>query len=545
MHTPIVRLVPLVLACAPLACTALPWPQWDECEGAGCTSTDSPSETTSPTTGASGVQTVTGDADDTGSTSSGLGTETTGEPADELPAIVGYELTPDPIQYNGLITVSVTAEHADGIRMQLGTGDPLELTPLAPGIFGGEIAVYSGLENGPRAALLTPWDATQDGATVEAPYTIALPEPGSEGHWESGNTIGQGQIAAMGVLPGGDVIELGTLFTNNGARCYTRRRDKGGAWKMSDAVTLFPDEQCSAIDLKIDAQGVMFALVNRKVGNQARWWLVRMPAWQAEPEIVDKGDEGETAVALATHPSGMVAACLFAPTPELDDDARVRIYRPNLPGETRTFDYQPADKLPHVFSERTRDCVFAGDVLALVGEANGKHGTENEFRDRLFILTVDTNKPTLGEWNIAPPGAKTQSGAQAVDVGNLGRLVVAAFVCDDDCKPEGELRTYAQPGNLADVKPLGTFPTEGFAVQDLVWSPAGYAVVATGGTKGSEAAFTVRAFADDKVDPVWTYARTDAGMLHLALALAIGKYGEVYAGGLGENGYPAVAYIGG
>ena len=61
----------------------------------------------------------------------------------------------------------------------------------------------------------------------------------------------------------------------------------------------------------------------------------------------------------------------------------------------------------------------------------------------------------------------------------------------------------------------------------------------------TRAAFTVRAFADDKVDPVWTYARTDAGMLHLALALAIGKYGEVYAGGLGENGYPAVAYIGG
>lgn len=41
------------------------------------------------------------------------------------------------------------------------------------------------------------------------------------------------------------------------------------------------------------------------------------------------------------------------------------------------------------------------------------------------------------------------------------------------------------------------------------------------------------------------YVRADGGVLHLALALAIGKYGEVYAGGFGENGYPAVAYIGG
>ena len=547
MSTPILRFAPLALSCVSLACSALPWPQWDECESAGCgsTSTDSPSETTTPTTGASGVQTVTGDVDEAGSTSSGPGTETSGEPADEPPAIVGFELTPDPIQFNGPITVSATAEHADGIRMQLGAGDPIELDALAPGVFAGEIVIYSGLDNGPRFALLTPWRATTDGETVEAPYTIALPEPGSEGHWETGNTIGQGQIAAMGVLPGGDVIELGTLFTNDGARCYVRRRDKGGAWKMSDVVPIFPGDACSALDLTVDPQGAMFVLVNRKVGNQTRWWLARIPAWQAEPEIVDKGDEAETAVALAAHPSGTVAACLFAPTPALDDDARVRIYRPNLPGETRTFDYQPPDNLPHRFSERTRDCVLAGDVLALVGEMNGKHGMEDKPRNRMFIARIDTNDPGVPVWNVALPDVHTQSGAQAAAVDGLGHLVVAGIVCDDDCQPEGELRTYGLQGDLADVKSLGTFPTEGFAVQDVAWSPAGYAVVATGGEKGSEAAFTVRAFDPEKVEPVWTYVRADGGVLHLALALAIGKYGEVYAGGFGENGYPAVAYIGG
>jgi len=78
-----------------------------------------------------------------------------------------------------------------------------------------------------------------------------------------------------------------------------------------------------------------------------------------------------------------------------------------------------------------------------------------------------------------------------------------------------------------------------------VWSPAGYAMVATGGTQGNEPAFTVRAFTPTKVAPVWTFTRKDDQALHLALALALGPYAEVYAGGLGANGYPAVAYIGG
>lgn len=206
------------------------------------------------------------------------------------------------------------------------------------------------------------------------------------------------------------------------------------------------------------------------------------------------------------------------------------------------FDYREAGKKPsHWFSERTRDCVFAGDSLVLVGEARGRHGEELFDRDRLFILRADAEA-----WTVAPPGVKTtQSGAQAVDVDDLGRLVIAGYACDDACAaPEGELRVY-DVGELAGLVPLGVFPTKQFAVQDLAWSPAGYAVVATGGLKGNEAAFTVQAFASMKIEPAWTYVRKDGGVLHMAFAVAIGKYGEVYAGGFGANGYPAVAYIGG
>ena len=117
--------------------------------------------------------------------------------------------------------------------------------------------------------------------------------------------------------------------------------------------------------------------------------------------------------------------------------------------------------------------------------------------------------------------------------------------CDDACQPEADLRIYDDQGDQGWPLSLGTFPTKQFAVQDLAWSPAGYAVVATGGLQGNETAFTVRAFAPDSALPLWTFARKDSQVLHLTLALALGAYGEVYAGGLGANGYPAVAYIGG
>jgi hypothetical protein len=187
--------------------------------------------------------------------------------------------------------------------------------------------------------------------------------------------------------------------------------------------------------------------------------------------------------------------------------------------------------------------VFVGDTLALVGEAYGFHGVEDVERDRLFVLRIAAVKTAA--WSVALPGDKLQSGAQAVDVDDQGRLVIGGYTCDDACKPLGDLRIYDGQETLVWQTSLGPFPTKSFAVQDLAWSPAGYAVVATGGGAGNEAAFTVRAFAPSQVEALWTFTRKDLQVLHLALALALGHHGEVYAGGLGANGYPAIAFIAG
>jgi len=115
------------------------------------TVTSSSSEGMLPTTSTSdGINTVTGASDDEGSTSPGTesGVETgdsTGQPA-ELPTIIDYLFTPNPIDANGPIAVTVTVMHAAGVRLDTGLGEVVELMPQPqPGVFIGEIPVLTGL----------------------------------------------------------------------------------------------------------------------------------------------------------------------------------------------------------------------------------------------------------------------------------------------------------------------------------------------------------------------------------------------------------------
>jgi hypothetical protein len=525
-----------LLACVP------PWEPLVGCAEAGaCTTGGLTLDDGTPTTAVSdGIQTVTGDDESSTSTGTTDGSAT-GEPAE--PKIISFELSPNPIEFNGPIAVAVLAD-AEGVRMELDDGEVIGLAPGEPGAFHGESPARTGVVNGPHVALLRPRRGDIDGETVPAPYEIALPKPGSQGFWETGNLIGGGRIVAMGVLPSGQVVELGTLTIEGTSHCYLRRRSKGGAWGDNDVRLLAPDDPCEAIDLTVDETGALFALVNLQGEDGLRWWLAKIPAWGEDPTNIGFGTKGEIASALALHLSGALAVCGHGPTIWGDDDAMVSIFRPDLSGEAWTDDYRPGEMKPmHSYSERTRDCVFTGDTLALVGEVWGLHDEEKVKRDRLSILRFDIKSKTW-DWSVAPAGAKTQSGAQAVAADSAGRLIIGGYTCDDACQPEGDLRIF-NDGELSWSLSLGIFPTKQFAVQDVAWSPAGYAVVATGGTKGNETAFTVRAYALDNAEPLWTFTRKDSQVLHVALALALGAYGEVYAGGVGANGYPAVAFIGG
>lgn len=525
-------------------------PPLKDCTDTGCT-TPAPSTTDDPilptTSNGDEIQTVTGndptttDATDTSSGST-ANPSTTAEPEHDA-AILDIDVDPTPIKINGLISVDVTTEHADGVRMTLKDGDIIELTPAGADSFQGQIPAFTGLDNGMHTATLTPWRDV-DGDPVDAPYTIALPEPGSQGFWETGDLVGSGHVAALEMLPDNTVVEFGTFYEKGEPRCYLRRRGLDGAWFPSEFLSILPTSHCTAIDLKIDPElGTLHVLANRKGGDGVRWWLGEIPSWGLGPKNVGLGAVGDKAEALAFAP-GMIAVCGGKQAPTLDLDAAVWLHRPNQPVQPLLFDYWPDQKFPHLFDETARDCVLTGDSLVLVGEAFGKHS--NNFpdieRDRLFVLEHDTITDTQS-WTVAGPGPGTQSRALAVDVDSEGRYLLAGYTCGDACEPDGEVRIYLPGGKLDWQAPLGPLGLGAAGPHDIAWSPAGYMVIALAEFSGQALRFKVQAFAPHVYEPVWTYLPADMQGLQVAFALAIGHYGEVYAGGLGAGSYPAVAII--
>lgn len=512
--------------------------------------TGEPAALTVPTTTIDGeFQTVTGDEPSTSTGDPTPGTDSTTDAAPlGPPKIVEVFLNPNPITANGVIDVLVLADDADGVRMELDDGEKIELQPAGPGKFDGEIEVLSGLLNGDYTARMTPrreamlGEPAVVGEEVPEPYAIELPTPGTELLWHASDDLGPGQVVALGVLPDRQIVEFGTHFPNGSPRCYLRRRDKNGV--PGDVAFVLKDTECTAVDMKIDDKGAMFVLADRHGVGGVRWWHGQIAEWGKGAVPVGLGAEGETAEALALSSEGTVAVCGYATTIATDFDAMVQLFRPQMAVESLKFDYNPDEKSVHKFSERTQDCVFVDNMLVLAGEAYGLHGVEMVDRDRLFVLRLDSAGQSLA-WIVAPQESRPQSGAQAIVVDDEGRLVVAGYTCDDDkCVPEADLRIYDAKNTLKWQVPLGAFGKKDLATRDLAWSPAGYAVVATGGLPGSESAFTVRAFGESQVGHLWSFEHTDIMALDQALALAIGRYGEVYAGGA-MNGYPAVAFIGG
>ncbi|HRI11055.1 MAG TPA: hypothetical protein PKW35_24720, partial [Nannocystaceae bacterium] len=221
------------------------------------------------------------------------------------------------------------------------------------------------------------------------------------------------------------------------------------------------------------------------------------------------------------------------------------LFRPNLPGESRVFDYRPEGDKPHRFAETNRDCAFAGDTLVMVGEVFGKHEMWSNLQlDRHFILPFDT-KEKSESWKVTSDNLWSQSGATTIAVDDQGRYFTGGYVCGDTCSPIAEIRAYDPGGTVLWKSQIGEMPLKTFGPHDLVWSPAGYALIALGGTKGNEIAFSVRAYATTQADPLWIYSRKDNQYFQMARALAVGHFGEVYVGGFGMNSYPAVAYVGG
>ena len=539
--------------CPPLPPELVTCEEADACDTTGLAAT---SGDWTPTT-SDGVQTVTGDSPDpdASSGSTAPAEETGDEPGgttDEPvlpPQIVDGVVIPDYIDDNGLLSVEVTAVNTEGVSMLLDDGEMIELTPISPGQFLGHIPAFTGLDNDKHTAILTPWRNMLVGESVNADYVIALPKPGSQTNWKPDGP--EGHVAAIAVLPDGRPVEIGTFQDMGAPRCYLRLRSKQGIQeKAMDFVPLLESAYCRAIDLKIDRNtGQLNVLVERKNNvDDTVWWAGEMSAWGKSLKNIGIGAVGDTALALAARPD-VVAVCgtRAVDVPDALDtlDALAVLLRPNELPEPRVFDYKPLGKKQHRFTETAHDCDFAQDTLVLVGAANGRHD-EVEKRDRLMVIESDLAAiADDAAWNVAGLDQGVQTRALALDLDDQGRYLLAGYTCFDTCEPVGEVRVYAPGGKLAaPTLSLGPLGSAWFGPHDIAWSPAGYAVVALGGQDEQTVVFKVQAVAPGVALPLWTFIPNDKKGPQIALAVAVGPYGEVYAGGIGGTDQAAFARIG-
>jgi hypothetical protein len=511
-----------------------PWPDIVSCEDLDACSTAAASTGGMQSTSA-GVQTVTGDAGGGSTTDASTG-ETTGSTGASvlLPVIVEAEATPKVVQQHAVIEVTAIVEHADAVSMTVDGGEATSLTWLRPGKFGAEVPAFTGLANGLHTAVVTPWREALAGEPVAVEYTIALPPPGHEAAWRPGD---DGQVAALAVLPDGRPVEFGTDFKLgvDQPRCYLRLRALDG--QTIEVADVLAPQVCRAVDLRVDpVSGVMHVLVERESQNGVVWWVGESSGWGEAPVTRGTGENGERGLALASRP-GLVAVCGQTEVATPDGfDAMAVLLRPGEAAERRRFDYEgPNGGKGESFRETGQDCVLADDTkLVMTGWVRGEHDGIKKERDRLMLLEHEVAADTA-TWTVAGPGPGVQTRGLAVDVDDEGFYHVAGYHCLDVCAPEGLIRVIAPGGGLEGQVVLGPLGSELFGPHDLAWSPAGYAVVALGGLQGQTAVFKVQAFMLDEPEPVWTFVAKDQGGIQLAVAVAVGQFGEVYAGGVGPN----------
>ena len=549
-------------------CTA-PWPDLKTCPEEGC-----PAETDADgTSAATTLSSVTIDPNSSGGSTSA----TTGSDTDAIdsattdatpaapPAIESFSLsTRDAlggdsivIFKNGPIFVDVEATDAEGVRVQLDDGAVIELREEAAGVFRGEFPIVSALANGDHVATLVPHrEDYGDGEAAAAPYAVELPPMGDELLWDVDQYLGEGWVVDVEVLPSGHILELLTLQDDNNDRtCALRRRNSQGAFNPSDDVEiLLNGDRCEAVDLAV-RDGQVFVLLTW-TDNGGKWWLGHTPEFDEEKSTIlaiAKGEPGETAMALDLREDGAMAVCGTVPSGFGDSDAFAWVWESGKQPTRRVFDYVPEGEDEHSFGETPRDCLFVGENrLVLVGDTDGRHIDDDDTSYlRRFTLLVKNAGDDGGD---APfvvaggegPGNAVQSVATAATIDNQGRLLIAGYTCNKQCGDiEGLLWVQSQSGNLDWFAPLSTHQFPERAPSGVRWHPAGYVVVANGGTLEDEHAFMLRAFSVNNYQPLWSYSRSDPFQEHFPLALTVGPYGEICAGGIGDGLFPVLACVGG
>ena len=476
---------------------------------------------------------------DAGASSGGSTAGTTGPEVQAEPVIVGMSLTPGPgtpescvLQLAGPVAVTVQTEDAVEVWITVDDGKAVALEPVGDDgtEFVGEIAVLGESWNGSHTVSAV----AESGELVSAPwvdkFTVTAPAAGSE-LWKKKSTITPSKGNAVAVDAQGEVYELFTEWSPQGARCHVRRRDTGGepVWPQ-DVVSLVPGVSCGGEDIEVAPDGTIWALTNTVVDEVNRWQLFHLDPDGMLLDAPQVGDFQEFGRGLDVNAAGDLLLCGVRPG-TFDPDAWVRLSLSAGKGWTVPWVYKFEDK---EFDERTRDCAFVEDRIVVVGEVFGKHDEFDPWKlSRGSVVEFGTNGAKLSE-AVATDEPTLQSGYEAVAPDGDGGYVAVGYTCDVNgtpCTPTQGIVTWFSPGaSLTWAQPV----TAAATVWGVAASPSGGVVVAAEALiKGK--GFLAQAWAPGKGEPSWDYQGT-LSTLQVATGIVVGPFGYISVGGFFLDG---------
>ena len=486
-----------------------------------------------------------GSSGDAGASSGESSAGTTGPEMQAEPVIVGMSLTPGPgtpgscVLYSaGPVAVTVQTEGTEEVWITVDDGEAVALEPVGDGgtEFVGEIAVLGESWNGSHKVSAV----AESGELVSAPwvdmFTVAAPEAGSEA-WKKKSAITPSKGNAVAVDAQGEVYELFTEWTKQGARCHVRRRDAQGepVWP-EDAVALAPGVSCGGEDIKVAPDGTLWVLVNTVVEDVNRWQLFHLDPDGAELDGPEVSDFQEFGRGLDVNAAGDVMLCGVGPAVK-GQDAWVRLSPSVGTGWSVPWIFQNANL---AFEERTKDCAFIKDRIVVVGEVFGPHAPNEPLMSRGFVVELGLNGVQIQE-AVATSLPAWQSGYEAIAPDGQDGYATVGYTCDAKvvpCTPtKGVVKWFSLGAALAWEQSVVGAAT----VWDIV-SNSAHGIVIAAQAHQMEQGFLVQAWSTGENEPSWDYQGI-ASTMQVATGLARGPYGYLTAGGYYLDGNTLAAGV--
>ncbi len=440
---------------------------------------------------------------------------------------------PGKVALAGPVSFAATTAHATSARARLDGVDIGMLQDDGAGIFSGALAIYGAMDNGPHTLEVIA-ERDELSAHESVPFVVSTPAPGTVA-WAMPGPAGS-RTRRIALTPERDVIEVGSWVVAGLQRPAIRKRSGlTGAEMWAESTLLLDNHEGWATDVAVAPDGRLWVAMNvREAANVWRPRIRLLDATGVFTGVEIPAEAGQTVSGIDNDGTGGCVAVGYTPSGKGDLDVLVwRINGEHVPVLSgKPWDYQPADQLPHQFTDLATDVVVQDGIAWIVGMSSGNHDNLELIRNRGLVVRMDIDTAgVLGPVIIAPnSNAWPQSkifGAAAHPDG----ILVTGNGCNDTCDTQRvETALYTAAGARPWFRPEAP-ATTAYGVAVALNAHGGVAIAATMRDGAALRGFLLGRVVYDNLAEAFSVLFPASKETSEASGIAIDAFDRIFAGG--------------